>query len=90
MDMKASKYDLIRTLVEVQSDFGRDRIMPVGSEGTVVECYTDPVEGYAVDIMIPDDSLVGGFDYENVILLPDQFEVVRRYDHSESDPSTEP
>jgi hypothetical protein len=83
MDMKANKYDLIRTLVEVQSEFGRKRTMPAGSEGTVVECYTDPVEGYAVDIMIPDDSLVGGFDYENVILFPDQFEVVRRYDRSD-------
>jgi hypothetical protein len=42
--------------------------------GTVVECYENP-EGYAVDIAIPDERLVGGFFYTNVILSPDQFEV---------------
>ena len=73
--MKAKEYNLIRTLVDVQSDF-RDRILPAGTVGTVVECYDNPTEGYAVDLAIPDTSLVGGFDYENVILFPEQFEVM--------------
>jgi hypothetical protein len=35
-----------------------------------------PTEGYAVDLAIEDDTLVGGYDFENVILKPDQFVVV--------------
>jgi len=41
-----------------------------------VECYEHPLEGYSVDLAIPDERWVSGFDYENVILYPDQFEVV--------------
>jgi hypothetical protein len=35
-----------------------------------------PQEWYAVDVAIPDSSLMGGFDYDNVTLLPEQFRVV--------------
>lgn len=73
--MKAKVYSLIKILVEVQSDF-RDRILPAGTVGTVVESYENP-ECYAVDLAIPDDTLVGGFSYENVILYPNQFEVIK-------------
>ncbi|MFE1744902.1 hypothetical protein [Coleofasciculus sp. H7-2] len=69
--MKAKLYDRIETLVEVQADFG-NRVIPRSTLGTVVECYENP-EGYAVDIAIPNESLVGGFEYENVILSPEQF-----------------
>ncbi len=80
--MKASLYSQIKTLVDVQADFSTretsdndNRVIPKGTLGTVVECYKNP-EGYAVDIAIPDEKLVGGFSYTNVILSPDKFEVV--------------
>ncbi len=80
--MKVSLYDQIKTLMDVQADFSTQEmsdkdnsVIPKGAVGTVVECYENP-EGYAVDIAIPDERLVGGFFYTNVILSPDQFEVV--------------
>ncbi|MGZ7031953.1 MAG: hypothetical protein ACXVIJ_08270 [Thermoanaerobaculia bacterium] len=73
--MKASENDRVRTLVPVEADFS-DAIVPAGTTGTVVDCYASP-EGYAVDLAIPDDSLVGGFRYQNVVLRPDQFELIR-------------
>ncbi len=80
--MKVSQYDQIKTLVDVKADFLTHEMsdednsaIPKGTLGTVVECYENP-EGYAVDIAIPDERLVGGFFYTNVILSPDQFEVV--------------
>jgi hypothetical protein len=46
----------------------------------IVEAYEIPREGYAVDLEIEDDTLVGGHDFENVVLNvvlgPEQFEVV--------------
>lgn len=69
--MKAHLYDTVKTLVDVSTDFG-DRVIPAGTVGTVVECYEQP-EGYAVDLAIPSNILVGGFEYENVILDPEQF-----------------
>ncbi len=74
---------IIQTLVDVESDFS-DRIIPGGSSGTVVECYSNP-EGYAVDVAIPDENFVGKFAYENVILMPEQFVVIsdaQLYEHS--------
>lgn len=80
--MKVSLYDRIKTLIDVQADFSSQEtpdkdnsVIPKGALGTVVECYENP-EGYAVDIAISDERLVGGFFYINVILSPDQFEVV--------------
>ncbi len=72
--MKASEHDRVRTIVPVEADFSDVRI-PAGTEGTIVECYSSP-EGYAVDLAVPDDSLVGGFRYHNVILKPEQFAVI--------------
>ena len=74
--MKAQLYDIIQTLVDINADFDhRDRIIPKGTEGSIVECYENP-ELYAVDLAIPNDKLVGGFEYENVILNPTQFTTV--------------
>lgn len=73
--MKAKIYDEIKTLVDIPVDFD-NTIIPIGTQGTIVECYEEPQEGYAVDLAIPDDRWVGGFDYENVILFPEQFVVV--------------
>ncbi|MDF0555332.1 hypothetical protein [Kamptonema sp. UHCC 0994] len=71
--MKAQLYDTIQTLVDINADFDhRYRIILKGTEGTIVECYENP-ELYAVDLAIPNDKLVGGFEYENVILNPTQF-----------------
>jgi AbrB-like transcriptional regulator len=72
--VKPQIYDEVKTSVSAQADFS-ERDIPKGTIGTIVECYEDP-EGYAVDLAIPDQKLVGGFDYENVILKPKQFEVI--------------
>jgi len=71
--MKANIYDRIVTLVDVYTDFGK-RMINKGTQGTIVECYENS-EGYAIDLAIPDDRWIGGFDYENVILTSDQFEL---------------
>ncbi|MCL1474348.1 hypothetical protein [Argonema antarcticum] len=64
--MKAQLYDIIQTLVDINADFDhRDRIIPKGTEGSLVECYKNP-ELYAVDLAILKEKLVGGFEYENV------------------------
>jgi hypothetical protein len=73
--MKATPNDRIRTVVDVTADFS-DRVIPAGTEGVIVEAYETPSEGYAVDLAIEDATLVGGYDFENVILKPDQFDVV--------------
>jgi hypothetical protein len=73
--LKATLNDRIRTVVDVSADFS-DRAIPAGTEGVIVEAYETPREGYAVDLAIEDDSLVGGYDFENVVLGPEQFEVV--------------
>ncbi len=80
--MKASLYSQIKTLMDVQTDFSsqetsgkENHVIPKETLGTIVECYENP-EGYAVDIAIPDERLVGGFFYTNVILSPDQFEIL--------------
>ncbi|MEH2363815.1 hypothetical protein [Nostoc sp.] len=72
--MKAKLYDQIKTLVEVQPDFA-DQMIPKNTLGTIVECYENP-EGYAVDIAIPNQKLVGSYEYVNVILTSDQFVLV--------------
>jgi len=72
--VKACVHDVIRTLADVESDFA-ERVIPHGAVGTVVECYREP-EGYAVDLALPDDRLVGGATYVNVVLGPDQFDVL--------------
>lgn len=73
--MKATLYEQIETVVNLQSEFS-DRIISKGAIGTIVECYTVPEEGYAVDLKIPNPSLVGGTTFENVVLRPDQFIVI--------------
>lgn len=72
MSFKASAYDIVALAEDVPSDFSEGMI-PQGTRGTVVERYEQPEEGYSVDLAIPDDALVGGFRYENVVLLPEQF-----------------
>ena len=74
MSFKVSIDDIVELLVDVPSDFSND-VIPKGIRGTVVECYEQPKEGYSIDLAIPDDSLVGGFRYENVVLTPEQFAV---------------
>ena len=81
--MKAKVYDWIKTTVDVPG-FVIKRIIPKGTEGTIIEAYNHPREGYAVDLAIPDDSLVGGFKFDNVILHPDQFTVLDDSSNSES------
>ena len=73
--MKAQIYDLIQLIDTIKSDFS-DRSIPSGTIGTIVECYEQPEEGYAVDLAIPDPQSITGFDYENVVLTPKQFIVL--------------
>jgi len=73
--MKAKTYDEIETLADISLDNG-NRVIPKGTRGTVVECYNSSQEGYAIDLAIPDNSSISGFDYENVTLCPEQFELV--------------
>lgn len=74
MSFKASVDDIVELAEDVPSDFSAGMI-PKGTRGTVVERYEQPKEGYSIDLAIPDDTLVGGFRYENVVLLPEQFSV---------------
>ncbi|MBW4581852.1 MAG: DUF4926 domain-containing protein [Tildeniella nuda ZEHNDER 1965/U140] len=80
--MKARIYSQIKTLVDIRVDFS-DRIIPIGTVGTIVECYRQP-EGYAVDIAMPNHQLIGGYEYDNVILQPDQFSVMQETESSEA------
>jgi hypothetical protein len=75
--MKAKLYDRIITIDEIPSQFQNK--IPVGTEGTVVECYSTPTEGYAVDLRFPSAELVGGFSYENVVLKPEQFRLILQW-----------
>jgi hypothetical protein len=75
--VKASENDRIRLLVDVSSEV-RDRVIPRGTEGAIIEGYDDPEE-YAVDFPVHDTNVVGERTWENVIVYPDQFEVVGRY-----------
>ncbi|MEA5510611.1 hypothetical protein VB715_12630 [Crocosphaera sp. UHCC 0190] len=72
--MKAKLYDGIITLVDIKTNSARN-VIPKGTQGSIVECYENP-EGYAVDLAIPDNSLITDYDYENVILYPEQFRVI--------------
>ncbi|BAU15134.1 hypothetical protein LEP3755_56910 [Leptolyngbya sp. NIES-3755] len=80
--MKANVYDLVKTSTQVQSDFKPEITIPTGTIGTVIEYYEQP-EGYAVDLAIPNEQLVGGYEYHNVILLPQQFVVIKKFETSE-------
>ncbi len=74
--MKAKVNDKVKTLVVVEG-IPKERAIPVGSIGVVIEAYESPEgEGYAVDFAFPDSSLVGDLAYANAYLEPDQFEVV--------------
>ena len=84
MDFKASVDDIVELVVDVSSDFS-DSMIPKGTHGTVVERYEQPREGYSIDLAIPDDTMIGGFRYENVVLLPEQF-IVQQSDQSRQDP----
>ncbi|MBN3511991.1 hypothetical protein JYB55_24480 [Mycolicibacterium septicum] len=73
--MKAQARDTVVLTVDVPSEF-RYAILPKGTTGVVIEAYEQPTEGYAADVNIPDESSLSGFQYDNVILYPDQFDVV--------------
>lgn len=85
--MKAQVYDRIKTVMEIEIKFSR-RLIPEGTVGTVQECYERPKEGYSVDLTIPDISVPGGLDYENVILYPEQFTVIKNTPEEEQLKST--
>jgi hypothetical protein len=69
-------YDRVRTLVDVETVDGK---LPAGSEGVIVDDLHAPHE-FAIDLVVPDPELLGGFPFENVSLGPDQFVVINE-DH---------
>jgi len=81
--MKAKINDLIQTLINITADFS-DLIIPKGTIGAIVECYPNP-EAYAIDLMISNPKVIGGFTYENVILSPEQFIVISSQSISEDE-----
>lgn len=68
--MKAAVDAVVRTTVDVTSDFRPDRVIPRGTNGHVLETYQSPREGYAVELELGDD------DIEVVTLYPEQFDLV--------------
>ena len=82
--MKAKLYDRIELLVDIKSEF-RNKTIPKSTKGVIVECYSEPIEGYAVDLSIPNGALTGDYEYENVILFPHQFTLdsASELEHSE-------
>lgn len=72
---KAREGDVVRLLVDVKGYLFKGMITR-GTDGVVVEAYTDPCEGYAVDVMVGDVLSLEGVEFDNVFLRPDQFEVV--------------
>ncbi|MGB3403598.1 MAG: DUF4926 domain-containing protein [Microcoleaceae cyanobacterium] len=85
--MKAQVYDRIQTVIEIQIKFSQ-RSIPQGTIGTIVDCYQYPKESYSVDLTIPDSTVSGGFDYENIILSREQFIVVNNTPEAEQLKST--
>lgn len=71
---KACPGDVVRLVVDVEGD--TTVTVPRGTEGLVVEAYTEPQEGYAVDVVTRDEWDPEGPEYDNIIVGPDQFEVV--------------
>jgi hypothetical protein len=52
------------------------RSIPAGTEGVIIERYSNP-EGYDVNTALPSDKFVVGYMYYNVIVYPGQF-IVRK------------
>lgn len=73
--VQAALYDRVVILEDIPADFS-DELVPTGTEGVVVEVFRTPQEGYAIDLQLPADDLVGGPRFENVIVRPGQFKVL--------------
>ncbi|MGB3533764.1 MAG: DUF4926 domain-containing protein [Microcoleaceae cyanobacterium] len=80
--MKAQIYDRIEIITDIKIKFSQ-RSIPQGTIGTIIECYKYPKESYSVDLTIPDSTVSGGFDYENLILSPEQFIVANNTPEAE-------
>lgn len=64
----------VKLLVDIEGSFHKETISK-GTTGVIIEVYTNP-EGYAIDLKIPDERLIGNYSYANEILTKDQFEVI--------------
>lgn len=76
--MKAQLFDAIETTVDVTSDRDPARTFPAGARGAVVDVLQTPSEAYLVDLELPEPD-PGGATTEDVLLLPEQFDVVWQY-----------
>jgi hypothetical protein len=72
---KAREGDLVRLLVDVDGYLSK-RTIPRGTDGVVVEAYAEPDEGYAVDVMTSNLWSPEGLEFDNIVLAPEQFELV--------------
>lgn len=71
--MKAKDFDKIKTITDIFLERFNYTI-PSGTEGYVVECYSEPYEAYAADLPVPEG--VWTATTINTIITPDQFIVV--------------
>ena len=72
--MRANQYDDIKTLVEIHvKQLDLDLILPAGIKGTIVECYTNPIECYDADMNTQNEALKHRLI--NITLYPGQFEL---------------
>jgi hypothetical protein len=76
--VKAAPYDRIRLLEDIRTEF-RNRLVPRGREGSIIERYEQPREGYLVEFTLTDPRVVGDRTWGTAIVYPDQFEVVSRH-----------
>ncbi len=82
--MKARKWDRVRLVTDMPAQAATRSVIPAGTLGTVTEVYASPAEGYSVDLAIPDRESVTGYDYDCLVLRPDEFTVVMRYVEDEA------
>jgi hypothetical protein len=73
----AKENDTVRTTVPVHARI-LGRTIPAGTQGVIVDVSRDGEgnEGYAVDFALPNADSSTEFDYDNVLLTADQFEVI--------------
>jgi hypothetical protein len=72
--MRISLYARVKIVIDVHGDFSK-RLIPSGTEGVVVDCHGEP-DFYPIDVAFPSEDFVGGFEYDNVTLTIEQFEVI--------------
>ena len=76
----ARSKNIVKTVVDVPS-IPRNAVIPAGTYGFVIERHQESEE-YVVDLATPSAELVGGFQWDNVVLRPGQFMFVDEFPKS--------